>query len=55
VSIKDKTIVVTGGSRGLGIGLVEKALVGRVPRWPSWRATGRGPAAGSSGAGTANG
>ena len=31
MSLKDKTIVVTGGSRGLGLGLVE-ALWTRAPR-----------------------
>ena len=31
MSLKDKTVVVTGGSRGLGLGLVE-ALVSRGAR-----------------------
>ena len=31
MSVKDKTIIVTGGSRGLGLGLVE-ALVARDAR-----------------------
>ena len=30
MSLKDKTIVVTGGSRGLGLGLVEALTMGKL-------------------------
>ena len=31
MSLKDKNVVVTGGSRGLGLGLVEALVVHRAP------------------------
>jgi hypothetical protein len=47
MSLKDKTIVVSGGSRGLGLGLVE-ALVGQGARprsqlWSRGSASPTGP------------
>lgn len=37
MDLKGKTVVVTGGSRGLGLGLVE-ALVTRGAKVTTWRA-----------------